>query len=145
MKNKPRYNQQILPVAWPFVISRFHSTKKGYHPLASLPRLHLYNAGPSEEYLCGATLQACEWGRDRGWRRGEFSVTLIGYSSTKVQPNGEKARHRLVNELVTKLKRLAIMLQNKRYEVTAKRILFGGRVKRWNDKIAVSWPSRETL
>ena len=56
---------------------------------------------------------------------GEFSVTLIGDSSTKVQPNGEKAWHRLVNELVTKLKRLTVMLQNKRNEVTAKRIYSG--------------------
>ena len=121
-EKEPRYSEQILPVAWPFVISRFHCTKKGYHPLVSLPRLHLYNARPSEEYLCGATLEACEWGRERGQGLGNFPFTLVGDSGTKVQPNGQKARHWLVNELVTKLKRLTVMLQNERNEVTAKRI-----------------------
>ena len=91
----------------------------------SLPRLHLYNARPSEEYLCGATLEACEWGRERGQGLENFPFTLVGDSGTKVQPNGQKARHWLVNELVTKLKRLTVMLQNERNEVTAKRINSG--------------------
>ena len=124
-EKEPRYSEQILPVAWPFVISRFHCTKKGYHPLVSLPRLHLYNARPSEEYLCGATLEAWEWGRERGHGLGNFPFTLVGDSGTKVQPNGQKAWHWLVNELVTKLKRLTVMLQNERNEVTAKRINSG--------------------
>ena len=37
-------------------------------------------------------------------------ITLIRDRRTKVQPNSEKTGHRLVNKLITELKRLSIML-----------------------------------
>lgn len=46
--------------------------------------------------------------------------TLIGDCCTKIQPDCEKAWHGLVDELITKLQRLAVVLQNKRNEVTAR-------------------------
>ena len=144
-EKEPRYSEQILPVAWPFVISRFHCTKKGYHPLVSLPRLHLYNARPSEEYLCGATLEACEWGRERGAGAGELSFYL-GRRQWHQSPTKWSEGAALTGKWTCYQTEETDRNASERTEWShCKENKFGGRVKRRNDKIPVSWPSRRTL